>query len=121
MEIIHYFSGTSVATHVPLTLVTMYQSHPDIFYADVTARHGTAFNMSVMDSGLYISQIILSMIAGPLVESTGMNQMYMVISSVCGFAASYASLKLSYSIETTAATSNWSIMDNKRLLNQSEK
>ena len=74
----------------------MYQSHPDFFYADVTARHGTAFNMSVMDSGLYISQIILSMIAGPLVESTGMNQMYMVISSVCGFASAYSANSISF-------------------------
>jgi len=76
--------GTAVAQHVPATLVTLYQSHPDVFYADVEARHGTAYNLSVIDAGYYLSQIILSLTAGLIVESTGINQMYMVISAVCG-------------------------------------
>ena len=40
--------GTAVATSVPSTLVTMYQSDPDVFYPDVSCRKGTAYNMSIM-------------------------------------------------------------------------
>ena len=43
-----------------------------------------------------MSQIVLTLIAGLIVEQTGMNQMYMVISSVCGFASAYSANSISF-------------------------
>ena len=86
---------------VPKTLVTMYTADPDTFYADVKDRNGVGFNLSIVDSGYFLAQIVLSFTAGTIVDVTGLNQMYMVISSACGFTSAYFALSLAYDRPTS--------------------
>lgn len=52
--------------------------------------------MAVIDLTYYLSQIILSIVMGQLVESTGLPHFYIIVSAVCAFGAAATSLKVSF-------------------------
>ena len=87
--------GFAVATTIPCTLITKYHEQPEIFFRDTrttvhaestnTAHNGVGGDMAVLDSTYYLSQIILSLFMGKLVEVTGLPHFYIAIASCCGF------------------------------------
>jgi hypothetical protein len=52
--------------------------------------------MAVLDLTYYLSQIILSVVMGQLVESTGLPHLYIIASSLCAFGGAALSTKVSF-------------------------
>lgn len=50
-----------------------------------------------MDTAYYLSQVILSLVMGKLVEVTGKPELYMAVASLCGFAAVFSATKVAFS------------------------
>ena len=55
---------------------------------------GYGEDIAVLDAGYYLSQIILSLFMGQLVESTGLPHLYIAMASLCAFVASVCSYKM---------------------------
>ena len=57
---------------------------------------GIGEDMAVLDSTYYLSQIILSVFMGKLVEATGLPHFYIVISSLCGFLSAIMATRVAF-------------------------
>jgi hypothetical protein len=49
---------------------------------------------AVIDLTYYLSQILLSVVMGPLVEWTGLPHFYIIVSALCAFGAAASSTKV---------------------------
>lgn len=58
---------------------------------------GFGRDMAVIDITYYLSQIILSVIMGKMVDSTGLPHLYIVVSAGSAFMASWLALRIAYS------------------------
>ena len=67
------------------------------FYFRARDGGGYGEDISILDTGYYLSQVILSLVMGKLVEVTGRPELYMAVASVCGFAAVYSATKVAFS------------------------
>ena len=75
----------------------MYHANPEIFYRGRDGPEvGFGSDMAVIDLTYYLSQILLSIVMGPLVESTGLPHFYIIVSAVCAFGAAVTSTKVAY-------------------------
>jgi len=91
--------GFAVATTVPCTLLTKYHEQPDVFFRDtrpIGVFTGVGEDMAVLDSTYYLSQIILSVFMGKLVEATGFPHFYIVIASLCGFLSAIMATRVAF-------------------------
>ena len=57
---------------------------------------GVGEDMAVLDSTYYLSQIILSVFMGQLVEATGLPHFYIVIASLCGFLSAIMATRVAF-------------------------
>ena len=53
-------------------------------------------DMAVLDSTYYLSQIILSVFMGKLVEMTGLPHFYIVIASLCGIMSAVMATRVTF-------------------------
>jgi MFS family permease len=92
--------GFAVATTIPCTLITRYHEQPELFFRDTRNSGdfsaGIGGDMAVLDSTYYLSQIILSVFMGKLVEATGLPHFYIAISSLCGFLAAIMATRVAF-------------------------
>ena len=91
--------GFAVATTIPCTLLTKYHEQPEIFFRDTRANcasTGVGEDMAVLDSTYYLSQIILSVFMGKLVEATGLPHFYIGIAALCGFLSAIMATRVAF-------------------------
>ncbi|CAG0880239.1 unnamed protein product, partial [Darwinula stevensoni] len=84
--------GYSAVTTVPNSLLTMYHAKKEIYLSDTKMvqgksgkRRGVATDLAVLDSAFYLSQIILSLSVGYLVDLFHSCILYMIVSAGAGF------------------------------------
>ena len=94
--------GFAVATTIPCTLLTKYHDQPEIYFRDTREAMaskpptGVGEDMAVLDSTYYLSQIILSVFMGKLVEMTGLPHFYIAIASLCGFLSALMATRVAF-------------------------
>ena len=94
--------GFAVATTIPCTLITRYHEQPEIFFRDTRSleskdhHSGVGEDMAVLDSTYYLSQIILSVFMGKLVEMTGLPHFYIAIASLCGIMSALMATRVTF-------------------------
>jgi len=77
--------------------ITKYHANPEIYYRGREEQNvGFGRDMAVLDLTYYLSQIILSVVMGQLVESTGLPHLYIIASSLCAFGGAALSTKVSF-------------------------
>ncbi|GFT36945.1 membrane-associated transporter protein [Nephila pilipes] len=82
--------GSAAITTVPYALITEYYSKKEVYYHN--SRHrGVGEDMAVLDSAVFLSQIIPSLFLGYIVEYTKTSTTYMLVAAFCGGAACYFS------------------------------
>lgn len=94
--------GFAVATTIPGTLITRYHDHPEIFFRDTrcnfdSEKDGIGGDMAILDSTYYLSQIILSIFMGKIVDATGLPHFYIVAASICGFLSAILATRVIFS------------------------
>lgn len=82
--------GSAAITTVPYALITEYYSKKEVYYHNSRPR-GVGEDMAVLDSAVYLSQIIPSIFLGYIVEYTKTSTTYMLVTFFCGGAACYFS------------------------------
>ncbi|GFY55222.1 solute carrier family 45 member 3 [Trichonephila inaurata madagascariensis] len=82
--------GSAAITTVPYSLITEYYSKKEVYY-DSSRHRGVGEDMAVLDSAVYLSQIIPSLFLGYIVEYTKTSTTYMLVTAFCGVAACYFS------------------------------
>lgn len=91
--------GFAVATTIPCTLLTRYHEQPHVFFRDTRGSDtnaGVGEDMAVLDSTYYLSQIILSLFMGKLVEMTGFPHFYIGIAALCGFLSAILATRVAF-------------------------
>ncbi len=92
--------GFAVATTIPCTLLTKYHEHPEVFFKDTrpegSTPPGVGEDMAILDSTYYLSQIILSVFMGKLVEMTGLPHFYIAIAALCGFLSAILATQVAF-------------------------
>ena len=94
--------GFAVATTIPCTLITRYHEQPEVFFRDtrgiggINPNAGVGEDMAVLDSTYYLSQIILSVFMGKLVEMTGLPHFYIAIASLCGIMSAIMATRVTF-------------------------
>lgn len=89
--------GFTVITSVPNTLVTFYHAQANVYFKSRCDGGGYGQDIAILDTAYYMSQIILSLVMGQLVEMSGLPHLYIVMASVCGFVAAYSATKVVFS------------------------
>ncbi|GIY59538.1 solute carrier family 45 member 3 [Caerostris darwini] len=85
-----YGKRSAAITTVPYALITEYYSKKELYYHN--SRHrGVGEDMAVLDSAVFLSQIIPSLFLGYIVEHTKTSTTYMLVAGFCGCAACYFS------------------------------
>ncbi|GBM37896.1 Membrane-associated transporter protein [Araneus ventricosus] len=82
--------GSAAITTVPYALITEYYSKKEVYYHNSKHR-GVGEDMAVLDSAVFLSQIIPSLFLGYIVEYTKNSITYMLVAAFCGCAACYFS------------------------------
>lgn len=97
------YSGNNLSHSFSGTLLTRYHEQPEIFFRDTrsgthdgTPSTGVGEDMAVLDSTYYMSQIILSVFMGKLVEMTGFPHFYIIIASLCGFLSAIMATRVTF-------------------------
>jgi len=94
--------GTAVANTIPGTLVTKYNTCPELYLSTPRKTKGSVLeggiggDMAIIDTTFYLAQIILSLFLGQLVDATGLPQIYIGCSSICAFISAYCATKIQY-------------------------
>ncbi|KAK7016764.1 hypothetical protein SK128_025697 [Halocaridina rubra] len=86
--------GFAALTSTPNMLVTLYNSDRQLYMWDNTdteskEEKGLGTDVAVLDIAYFLSQIILSIFMGPLVDLTGSALPYMVVAAITGLMAVY--------------------------------
>ncbi|KAK4301984.1 hypothetical protein Pmani_025905 [Petrolisthes manimaculis] len=87
--------GFAALTSTPNMLVTMYNSDRQLYMWDDTSvtesceERGLGTDVAVLDIAYFLSQIVLSVCMGPLVDLTGSALPYMVVAALTGAVSVY--------------------------------
>ncbi|KAG0727469.1 Solute carrier family 45 member 3 [Chionoecetes opilio] len=86
--------GFAALTSTPNMLVTLYNSDRQLYMWDELSpdggeERGLGTDVAVLDTAYFLSQIILSVCMGPLVDLTGSALPYMVVAALSGLVAVY--------------------------------
>ena len=84
--------GYAAINTIPNSLITAYHARPGFYYSNDDDR-GFGGDLAIMDSSYLLSQIILSLFLGQIVDATGMPHCYMLVASICSFIAAYLANK----------------------------
>ncbi|KAG8188990.1 hypothetical protein JTE90_010078 [Oedothorax gibbosus] len=80
--------GSAAITTVPYALITEYYSKKEVYYNNCKTR-GVGEDMAVLDSAVYLAQIIPSFFLGYIVELTQTSSAYMFVAAGCGVTRCY--------------------------------
>lgn len=91
--------GFAALTSTPNMLVTLYNSDRQLYMWDELSpdggeERGLGTDVAVLDTAYFLSQIILSVCMGPLVDLTGSALPYMVVAAFTGLIAVYCGTKI---------------------------
>ncbi|XP_059082872.1 solute carrier family 45 member 3-like isoform X2 [Tigriopus californicus] len=86
--------GFTVITSVPNTLITFYHAQANVYFKARSDGGGYGQDIAILDTAYYMSQIILSLVMGQLVEMSGLPHLYIIMASICGFVAAYSATKV---------------------------
>ena len=92
-------AGYAVITTIPNALVTMYHEEPSLYYGAEAGRAGVGEDIAILDTGYYLSQIVLSLVMGRIVEVTGLAHYYIIVACVSGLAATIMANKVVFSTQ----------------------
>lgn len=93
--------STAVTASIPYALITIYHNNPEVFYLQAmndesNKKQGLAACLAITDQTYTLSQILLSLFLGQLVEVTGLPSMYILVSAMCSFLAAWFSTRCVY-------------------------
>lgn len=91
--------GFAAITSTPNMLVTLYNSDRGVYMWDDPSpeggeERGLGTDVAVLDTAFFLSQIILSVSMGPLVDLTGSALPYMVVAALTSFVAVYCGTRI---------------------------
>uniref|UniRef100_A0A0P4VX71 Solute carrier family 45 member 3 n=1 Tax=Scylla olivacea TaxID=85551 RepID=A0A0P4VX71_SCYOL len=91
--------GFAALTSTPNMLVTLYNSDRQLYMWDEQSpeggeERGLGTDVAVLDTAYFLSQIILSVCMGPLVDLTGSALPYMVVAAFTGLISVYCGTKI---------------------------
>ncbi|XP_045623898.1 solute carrier family 45 member 3 [Procambarus clarkii] len=96
LNIVTAMSGVGFAalTSTPNMLVTLYNSDRQLYLWDATTleggeERGLGTNVAVLDTAYFLSQLVLSICVGPLVDLTGSALPYMIVATLSGIVSVY--------------------------------
>ncbi|XP_071525491.1 solute carrier family 45 member 3-like [Panulirus ornatus] len=91
--------GFAALTSTPNMLVTLYNSDRHLYLWDDSNTHwgeekGLSTDVAVLDTAYFLSQIVLSIFMGPIVDLTGSAVPYMVVATLTGIVSVYCGTRV---------------------------
>lgn len=91
--------GFAALTSTPNMLVTLYNSDRQLYLWDAShseggEERGLGTDVAVLDTAYFLSQIVLSICMGPLVDLTGSALPYMIVATLTGIVSVYCSSRV---------------------------
>lgn len=91
--------GFAALTSTPNMLVTLYNSDRQLYMWDELSpdggeERGLGTDVAVLDTAYFLSQIVLSVCMGPLVDLTGSALPYMVVAALTGLVSVYCGTRI---------------------------
>ncbi|KAG7173139.1 Membrane-associated transporter protein-like 1 [Homarus americanus] len=91
--------GFAALTSTPNMLVTLYNTDRQLYLwddsnQDGSEERGLGTDVAVLDTAYFLSQIVLSVCMGPLVDLTGSSLPYMIVATLTGMVSVYCSSRV---------------------------